>query len=202
LRGIASQPPNSYSEPISSLQETFMTRNLHWAKSRGLTLVESLITLSIAAILLSTAIPSFKAAVERRHLEGAAAQLETDIQHARSLAVAQNRTMRIKFSKDATGSCYVVFHGTNSDCQCQANGSSSCLGPQAVARSVGFDGTGRLRLDSNVSAMVFDPLLGTSTPTGTLRFQAASGQALHLVVNIMGRVRACSPTGLPGYKPC
>jgi type IV fimbrial biogenesis protein FimT len=179
-----------------------MTRSLQSARSRGLTLVESLIALSIAAITLSTAIPSFKTAIERRHLEGAAAQLETDIQHARSLAVAQNRTIRMKFSQELGGSCYVVFHGSNTDCRCQANGGSMCNGSQSVARSVGFASTGPLRLNSNVSAMVFDPLLGTSTPTGTLRFQAPSGQALHLVVNIMGRVRTCSPTGLPGYKPC
>jgi type IV fimbrial biogenesis protein FimT len=191
---------------IPSLQEIAMKHRLPAARpatrSRGLTLVESLIVVAVAAITLSTAIPSFKKAMERRHLEGAAAQLETDIQHARSLAIAQNRTMRMKFTQDAAGSCYVVFHGANSDCKCQANGSSSCNANQAVARSVGFSGAGPLHLQSNVGAMVFDPLLGTSTPTGTLRFQAASGQALHLVVNIMGRVRACSPTGLPGYKPC
>jgi type IV fimbrial biogenesis protein FimT len=171
-------------------------------RPRGLTLVESLIAMAVVGISLSTAMPSFKKALERRHLEGAAAQLETDIQHARSLAVAQNRTMRMKFSQDAAGSCYLVFHGSQSDCHCQPVGTSSCGSNQKAARSVGFGGTAPLQLQSNVGAMVFDPHLGTVTPTGTLRLQTTSGQAVHVVVNLMGRVRACSPTGLVGYKPC
>jgi type IV fimbrial biogenesis protein FimT len=169
---------------------------------RGFTLVEGLIVMTILALLLSTALPSFRAAMERRHLEGAAAQLETDIHLARSLAVAQNRSVRMNFSSDAHGSCYMAFNGAASDCQCSASGAPVCNAAQPVARHVGFESVGALRLNSNVTSIVFDPLKGTTTPTGTLRFQSRSGQALHLVVNIMGRVRACSPTGLAGYKPC
>jgi type IV fimbrial biogenesis protein FimT len=156
----------------------------------GITLIESLITLS------------FKSAIERRHLEGAAAQLETDIQHARSLAVASNHSVRLRFIDDDSGSCYAVFSGAANQCQCRGDGSSSCLGTQPVWRSVGFDAMATVRLKSNVGSIVFDPQHGTSTPTGTLRLLGSSGQAVHLVVNIMGRVRACSPTGMLGYKPC
>jgi type IV fimbrial biogenesis protein FimT len=171
-------------------------------RQRGVTLIESLIVLTVTALSLSTAVPSFKAAMDRRHLEGAAAQLETDIAYARSQAVAQNRTVRMNFAGDGAGSCYVMFNGSANDCQCSALGTPVCSTGQAVARHVGFDGSSALRLTSNVSSIVFDPLKGTTTPTGTLRFQSRSGQALHLVVNIMGRVRACSPTGLAGYKAC
>jgi type IV fimbrial biogenesis protein FimT len=168
----------------------------------GISLVESLIAMAVMAVTVSTAIPSFKSAIERRHLEGAAAQLETDIHHARSLAVAQNRSVRMKFSSDAAGSCYIVFNGAADDCRCTASGHTACNAAQTVARSVSFEGAGAVRLNSNVSSIVFDPTQGTSTPTGTLRFHARSGQAVHLVVNIMGRVRACSPTGVAGYKAC
>jgi type IV fimbrial biogenesis protein FimT len=179
-----------------------MKRAFTTCRQRGFTLIESLIVLTITALLLSTALPSFKSAMERRHLEGAAAQLETDIHYARSQAVAQNRTVRMNFTSDAAGSCYVMFNGSANDCRCSAGGPPVCNAGQPVARSVGFASPGALRLNSNVNSIVFDPLKGTTTPTGTLRFQSQSGQALHLVVNIMGRVRACSPTGLAGYKAC
>jgi type IV fimbrial biogenesis protein FimT len=175
---------------------------LQTLRQRGITLIESLIAMTVVAVSISTALPSFKSALERRHLEGAAAQLETDIQHARSLAVANNHSVRLKFTDDDSGSCYAVFSGAANQCQCRADGSSSCLSAQPVWRSVGFDAAGAVRVKSNVGSMLFDPLQGTSTPTGTLRLLSRSGQAVHLVVNIMGRVRACSPTGLAGYKPC
>jgi type IV fimbrial biogenesis protein FimT len=171
-------------------------------RQRAVSLIECLMALAVVAVSVSTALPSFKSALERRHLEGAAAQLETDIQHARSLAVANNHSVRLKFTDDDSGSCYAVFSGAANQCECRADGGSRCVGAQTVWRSTGFDAAGALRLRSNVGSMVFDPLQGTSTPTGTLRLIARSGQSVHLVVNIMGRVRACSPTGLAGYRPC
>jgi type IV fimbrial biogenesis protein FimT len=54
-----------------------------------------------------------------------------------------------------------------------------------------------------VASMRFDPLHGTSTPTGTLRVVGANERAIHHVVNIMGRVRSCSPqAAVRGYAAC
>jgi type IV fimbrial biogenesis protein FimT len=61
----------------------------------------------------------------------------------------------------------------------------------------------RVSVAGNVASIVFDPLHGTSTPTGTLRLVGARGSAVHHVVNVVGRVRSCSPGGaVPGYSPC
>ena len=61
----------------------------------------------------------------------------------------------------------------------------------------------RIALQANVASMLFDPVHGTSTPTGTLRVLDSRGRAIHHVVNIMGRVRSCSPQGaVPGYRAC
>ena len=43
---------------------------------------------------------------------------------------------------------------------------------------------------------------GTSTPTGTLRLVDSRGRAVHHVVNVMGRVRSCTPAGVPGWRAC
>jgi type IV fimbrial biogenesis protein FimT len=51
--------------------------------------------------------------------------------------------------------------------------------------------------------MLFDTDRGTVSPTGTLRIHAADDRTVHHVVNIMGRVRTCSPNGLvAGHPAC
>ena len=170
--------------------------------SRGLTLVELLIVLAIVAVLLGAALPQFGKATERRHLEGTVAQLSTDIKLTRSLAVAHNRGLRMVFQTANGGSCYVVHSGAASDCQCTTAGPAVCSNGAVAQRSVFFAAGGPVQLQANVGAILFHPVHGTSTPTGTLRVVARSGATVHQVVNIMGRVRACSPSGLPGYPAC
>ena len=63
----------------------------------GITLVETTVVSSVLAVLTGLAAPSFDSSIQRRHLEGAATQLETDIHHARMLAVARNAPLRMSF---------------------------------------------------------------------------------------------------------
>ena len=58
-------------------------------------------------------------------------------------------------------------------------------------------------VQANVASMLFHPVRGTTTPAATVKVLGANGYAIHHVVNIMGRVRSCTPgTAIPGYKPC
>jgi type IV fimbrial biogenesis protein FimT len=75
------------------------------APRRGLTPIECMVTVAVSAVVAGTAVPSLRAAMERRQLEGAAAQLQTDLALARSAAMAANRSLRISFEKSAAGSC-------------------------------------------------------------------------------------------------
>lgn len=163
---------------------------------QGLTLVEAMITVCIAGTLLAAGLPGFQQAREQRQVESAAAQLETDIQLARSEALLGNRNVRLDFS----GSCYVLHTGAAGDCDCSAELPVCRAGVQPL-RSVRIGADEPLTLHSNSASMVFDALAGTVTPTATVRVVARSGAAVHAVVNVMGRVRSCSPT-LPGYKAC
>jgi len=170
---------------------------------RGFSLVEGLIVLAVASVIAGSVLPSFKAAIERRHLEGAAAQLVTDVMYTRSLAVAQDRALRISFRSDAAGACYVVHSGAASDCRCATGGGATACtrGAQAIKTSSFVTGSA-VSVQSNVGSIVFHPLHGTSTPAGTLRVVSRSGAAVHQVVNIMGRVRACTPNSVAGYPRC
>lgn len=169
----------------------------------GLTLIESLMALAIVGVVLGSVLPGFATALERRHLEGAAAQLETDILFTRSQAVAANEALRLRFQQDSAGSCYVVHSGPAQACTCQADGSATCSGQAQSFRSVGFAQAGAVQVQSNVTSILFSPSLGTSTPTGTLKLTGREARAIHLVVNLMGRVRTCSPgAAVNGYPAC
>ncbi|MBL8342444.1 MAG: GspH/FimT family pseudopilin [Rubrivivax sp.] len=168
---------------------------------RGVTLVESLICMTMAAVTLGAVLPGFGGALERRRVEGAAAQLETDLQLTRSLAVAQNRTLRFEIAANEHGSCYIVHDGSAGDCDCAPHGATCTAGVQAH-RIAHYPADAGVAVAANVRSMVFEPLRGTVTPTGTLRVTGGSF-AVHQVVNLMGRVRSCSPGGsMPGVPAC
>ena len=168
---------------------------------RGFTLTEALIGVAVSAIAAGTVLPNFGGALERRRVEGAAAQLETDLQLTRSLAVAQNRTLRFEIARDAQGTCTIVHSGRAGDCTCSPQG-AACV-PGVEAHRVQYHpASSGLAVQANVSSMVFDPMKGTVTPTATLRVEGPR-LSLRQVVNVMGRIRSCSPDGaLPGYKAC
>jgi type IV fimbrial biogenesis protein FimT len=78
-----------------------------------------------------------------------------------------------------------------------------CGGGARAIKGVALAAAERVGVTANVASVVFDPLHGTSTPTGTLRLTGARGRAIHHIVNVVGRVRSCSPEGaVSGYPPC
>lgn len=168
----------------------------HTPRPRGLTLIESAVTLALAAVVVGLAVPGFATMHDRERLRGVAAQLETDIQLARSLAAARSDSVRLEFSGPR---CWLLHDGP-AGCSCQ--GSTPVCDGRRVLRYENLGDTHPVQLQSNSASLVFDPTRGTVTPTGTVRLSLPSGPRLHLVVNLMGRVRRCSPDGLPGEAPC
>jgi type IV fimbrial biogenesis protein FimT len=172
------------------------------ARSAGFTLTESAVVLATLAVLVGAAVPSFQAQRERRALEASAAMLETDLQFARSEAVARNESVRIDFAESLAGSCYVMHTGDAQGCRCDAAGSTACDTGVEELRTVRQPSEGGIRLRSNSRSVLFDAVKGTITPTATMQLISSRG-SLHQVINIMGRVRTCSPGGVvPGYRAC
>ncbi len=172
-------------------------------RQRGVTLVESMAAVAIMGLAVSTTAPSFGSLTDKRRLEGEAAQLRTDIHLARSESVRANQTLRLSVLSDSRGSCYVIHTGKAADCPCLADAPPVCANGATALRSARFPASGPMRMSSNVSSMVFDPQLGTTSPTGTLRLSSPQGRELRLIVNIMGRARSCTPTtDMPGYPRC
>jgi type IV fimbrial biogenesis protein FimT len=170
---------------------------------RGVTLVEACIVIAVTAILATTAAPGLQDLIDTRRLDGAATQLATDIQFVRSEAVARNQPLRLSLHASPAGSCYVIHSGAANECNCLAAGPAQCSGDAREIKTVTIASAERLSLQANMGSVLFDPMHGTSTPTGTLRLLGTRSRAVHHVINIMGRVRSCSPlAAVPGYRAC
>ncbi len=174
---------------------------------RGFTLIEAALTLAILAVLVCGAAPNFVGLIERQRLAGLAAQLATDVQFARSASVQRNEALRLSFYSAAWGSCYVVHSGARNQCACAATSTTAtCTGDAVQVKTVVVPASTGLSVQANAASILFDPLHGTSTPTGTLRAVSPTAGSIHHVVNVLGRVRTCSPDGatpaVPGYRVC
>jgi type IV fimbrial biogenesis protein FimT len=168
----------------------------------GFTLIEVSVVIAVAMVIALAVAPTFQDLIDSRRLTGAAEQLASDIQHVRSAAVARNQTLRVTFDASSGFSCYVVHTGGAGDCRCAATGQAACSGAARTLKTVAIP-TGRISVAANAASIAFDPVHGTSTPTATLRVVDARGRAVHHVVNIMGRVRSCTPLGaVAGYRAC
>jgi len=176
----------------------------HSSRGRGFTLIESCAALAIAAVLATAAVPNFGPMIERRKVEGVAAQLAGDLQFLRSEAVARNRPLRVRFERQADGgSCYALQVDRSSECSCVDAALGRCAADAAPIKAVLLPAAGAVQIAANVAAIVYDPAYGTSTPAATLNVLGRGGTALNQVVNMMGRVRTCAPNGdFAGYRAC
>ena len=171
-------------------------------RQHGVTLIESAIALAVVAVAATTAAPGLQDLVVRKRLEGVAAQLATELQAVRSEAVARNAALRVSFHADPGGSCVVVHTGAKALCTCSAAAPANCTGDELLLRATYLPVEQKVGVGASAGSILFDPLHGTSTPAATARVTAAPG-AIHHVVNVMGRVRTCSPEGrIAGYRVC
>jgi type IV fimbrial biogenesis protein FimT len=180
-----------------------MTTTRRQARHRGVTLIESAVVSAVVAVAASSVVPALTSLRGTHELSQAAGSFETDVQQARSMAVTSQAPVRIAFGGAGGKACYVMYTGPAGDCVCDGSGPALCVSGEPAYRTVSFPAGSKVTLKANVAAIAFDPVKGTSTPAGTVRFNSADGRAVHQIVNVMGRVRSCSPTpALPGFRAC
>ena len=163
---------------------------------RAFTLIELLVVVTLTAIILSLAAPSFTATLARKRLEGVAAELSTDIQYARSEAAQRNAAVGIVFGSN----CYTVYLlGATDATACAtlgtgasslkdvtvANGTSLAFAPTTSGAFIAFD---------PVRGMATDAAAGTTDLSGTVTLTNSAGNWQILArVTRAGRVKLCSP---------
>jgi len=169
---------------------------------RGVTLVECLCAVSILATSVGLALPNLSKWKDRQALLSAAGELETDIQYARSMAVAQNGAVHLTVRTAAGGTCYVAYTGEPEACGCASGGGAVCSAQAEVRRYADYPASGAVKLLHRDTTLTFNPRLGTVTPTATFKLKTSTAGTIHQIVSIMGRTRSCSPDGIAGIKGC
>lgn len=151
-------------------------------RHRGFTLIELIVVLAVTAILATLAAPSFTDQFARRRIEGVATELSTDLQFARTQAVANGSAVRV-MTLSATQ--YVVRDAANADLK-------TVNLPVGITAPIGL-------------IVTYEALRGMATvingPIDLISTRTAA--QVRLDVNAMGRVNLCSPSGsLKGYASC
>lgn len=185
--------------------KSFIQRHcLQTRKCRGLSAVEMMCALTITLVLLSGSLPMVRDLRAGQALQATAALLETDIQLAKSEAAAGSMPVRLSIqSLTGGGSCYTVHTGAAQACRCQGGGQAQCDAGARLLRLAEQPGADTISLSPVQRSILFDGGKGTVTPTATIKVTDRDGRAIHQIINIMGRVRTCTPNrGLGGLKPC
>jgi type IV fimbrial biogenesis protein FimT len=170
-------------------------------RNRGLTLIDFMIVLTIAGILLSSAVPSWSRAFADKRLMGESDLIVAAVQLARTETVSRNEGVSFSILRTPGGaSCHVVHTGQASDCTCADNGTAQCAAPGTLITAA----VHHAALQASISHSIrFDPRNGTATPTGTVVVRSDSGRELQNRVAITGRVRTCAiGDGLAGVVRC
>ncbi len=195
-------------------------------RAAGLTLIELMVVVAIAVIILGLAAPSFSEYIVTQRLRSIHAQLATDLQFARSEAVARSAFVSVRFQEGTGGmTCYVIF--TRPDptsgadtCDCTQNPGSRCNTHPTTTTEIRT-----VTIPAELKVSVRTPSGQTDTLTfdaraGTLRFppsdsaiivnsgfqvesSADATRALRATVSPAGRAELCTPTGSKlGGSPC
>lgn len=175
----------------------------HPTRQRGFTLIEASMVLAVSAVLAASAAPGMQDMIAARRLDNAVGQLSNDIHLVRTAAITRNQALRLSFMPRAGGSCYAIHTGNAGDCVCDGAGPAVCRAGAREIKTVVIADRDHVSIVSNAGSMLFDPMHGTSTPSGTVRIVGTNGREVRHIVNVMGRVRSCSPApSVPGYRAC
>ena len=169
---------------------------------RGFTLIELMVVVALVSVILVLAIPSFTGMLAKKRLEGAALELGTDLQYARSEAVQQNAQVQVIVRSNCYA-IYVVGSTPASDCVTLGTGARQfklvqiTTGP-TLAFAPAF---GNLFIEFEpVRGMAADAT-GTNMAGNVLVESSAGNWQLRVLVNRFGRVKTCSPnTTVAGFS--
>lgn len=176
----------------------------------GVTLIELIVTLSVLAILITLAAPSFSGMAERSALRGASDNALGVIAAAREEAIKRDQLVRVDFIKVGTGFCVgaiTVPTAATAGCNCTVAAQCTVAAyPESVRDLHRVTVTGDPVFGSN-TGFVIDPKTGTLenfADSGSIELGTAGGYTTSVRINAMGRASICSPgsKSLPGVKAC
>jgi len=134
----------------------------------GLTVIELIVVVAITASVAAIAGPSFFDMIVTQRLRGVNAQLLTDLQFARSEALARNTPVRVIAGSNSSLSCYaLVINDSASLCDCTKTPGSICTSPGVEVRTVQVNQSASVAIGSLLpatSTLTFYPVNGSTNP--------------------------------------
>jgi type IV fimbrial biogenesis protein FimT len=187
-----------------------------WYSGPGFTLIELMVTLSIAIILLVLAVPSMEDATLNTRLNAQSNALLASLQLARSEAIKRNARVVVCKTADWTASdptCttdggweqgWIVFHDSNNDAN---RGTTETIVERHQPLTSGFLLRGGISVANYIS---FNPTGSTMLTSGA--FQAGSvtlcrslptvsSKGKQIVISAVGRARTCDTNPLTTCPP-
>jgi len=188
--------------------------------SRGMTLIELMVGLTIMAFLLLSGAPSLTEWIRNSQIRSAAESIMTGLHHARTEAVKRNSSARFQLTSTLDNECAVNGSGKNwvvnlgaSNTPAGSCGSdtSDTVPPLMVQKSVAstssgitvtasqgvvsFNGLGQQTPASNPTATVGTMTIDVTSTSGTCLGTDGSGsyRCLRIVVSPAGQARMCDP---------
>lgn len=163
----------------------------------GFTLIELLVTLSILAIVLALAVPSFNDFIDRGRLTSAADTLYADLQFARSEAIRNNQNVTVSFQSGSAW-CYGMVLGSSA-CDCSVTDSAAAnycsLKRVSAADFSQVSIPDAASITFAASQTGFDPVRGVALSSGAVTLQSTQGKQATVSLALLGRVSLCSPAG-------
>ncbi len=169
----------------------------------GFTLVELLVTMTIAAILLGITVPSFRYVTTSNRMSGEINTLLGDMQYARSEALKEGQTVTICRSSDGLACLTSPTAGTGWEkgwiifSDPAANKTVPGTGPLRVQK--GFVGGDTLSFDKNISAVTFNregfafQVLTLTAITATLHDKTNNTSKARCLALTTGRITTETP---------
>lgn len=182
---------------------------------RGFTLIELMVAVSVAAILLVIAVPSFTAFFDRARLRGAADDLVAFVSTVRGEAVKTGRNVTLSMGGSTTAWCVGANEAATpavaaqfaASTACDCTNSSACF-VDGVRRVLASSEAGRATASAVTMSFVIDGKLGSLdplSPASVILTSPAGGYQLQVGVSPLGQARACVPSGqkqISGYPSC
>lgn len=162
------------------------------AKQSGMSLVEALIALVIAAILVTAAFPLYSAWVQNTQIRTGAEALLNGLQFARSEAVSRNTLIQFEMT-GATGWRVSPANDPDTTIQARSAGSGSATAAAVAtpgdATVVTFDSMGRRRATNESVATPPIQQIDVNTSIASM----TDARRLRITINDGGQVRMCDP---------
>jgi len=172
------------------------------SRMRGFTLIELIVTVTVAGILAAIAVPSFQGIIANARTRSTAESFNLALQLARSEAIKRNARVSFRFTTAGAWTvCSAVSTTVQTSCTptsgivqvkdaAEASGNVTIAPTPNDAAMVTFTETGRPYLDASLALKNPD---GTNE-VSTINFSSAAGSnSYRVLITSAGSIKLCNP---------